>query len=73
MPTLRFIVNLSELYSGSLVNNGFGIWSTTTNSGNATWTFTQSTGDLSLVVIPELNIAALIGGFGMLCLLRRRR
>ena len=66
-------VALGGLYSASLVNNGFGVWGATTNSGNETWTFTQSTGDLSLVVIPEPNVAALIGGFGMLCLLRRRR
>ena len=66
-------MTLTGLYSASLVDNGFGVWGATTNSGNATWTFTQSTGDLSLVVIPEPNVAALIGGFGMLCLLRRRR
>ena len=66
-------MTLTGLYSASLVDNGFGVWEATTNSGNATWTFTQSSGDLSLVVIPEPNVAALIGGIGMLCLFRRRR
>jgi fibronectin-binding autotransporter adhesin len=65
-------VTLSGLYSGTLTNN-LGIWSTTTNLGNETWTFNQSTGDLSLTVIPEPNVAALLGGLGTLLLLRRRR
>lgn len=64
-------ITLSNLYSGSLVDNGFGVWAATTNSGNNTWTFTQSTGDLSLVVVPE-PAAAFLGGLGLLMLLRRR-
>jgi autotransporter-associated beta strand protein len=64
-------ISLTDQYSGSLTNNGFGVWALT--SGFDTWTFTQSTGVLGLTVIPEPNVAALIGGFGMLCLLRRRR
>jgi autotransporter-associated beta strand protein len=64
-------VTLAGLYSGSLVNNGFGVWGLTDDNDN-NWTFTQSTGDLNLVVIPEPR-AALLGGLGVLLLLRRRR
>jgi fibronectin-binding autotransporter adhesin len=66
-------VALTGNYTGTLVNNGFGVWSTSTNSGAETWSFSQSTGDLSLTVIPEPNVAALIGALGTLLLLRRRR
>ena len=66
-------VTLSGLYTGSLVNNGFGVWQAVTNSGTEIWAFTQSTGNLSLVVVPEPNVAALLGGIGLLFLLRRRR
>ncbi|MEY3897378.1 MAG: hypothetical protein RLZZ214_2899, partial [Verrucomicrobiota bacterium] len=48
-----------------------GIWDLT--SGGNTWQFTQSTGVLGLTVIPEPNVAALLGGVGVLALLRRRR
>jgi PAS domain S-box-containing protein len=65
-------ITLTNLYSGSLVNDGFGVWSATTNSGSETWTFTQSTGDLTLNVIPEPR-AALLCGLSLLLLLRRRR
>jgi autotransporter-associated beta strand protein len=64
---------LSGTYGNVALTNNLGVWSTTTNSGNETWTFTQSTGNLSLVVIPEPNVAALLGGLGALMLLRRRR
>ena len=64
-------IALSGNYSGSLTNS-LGVWTATTNSGNETWTFTQSTGDLGLVVIPEPR-AVLLGGLGLLMLLRRRR
>ncbi len=65
-------VSLAGLYSGSLTESipGSGVWGRT--SGINTWTFTESTGDLNLVVIPEPR-AALLGGFGLLLLLRRRR
>jgi autotransporter-associated beta strand protein len=63
-------VSLTGSYTGSLVNNGSGVWALT--SGSNTWAFTQSTGNLSLTVIPEPR-AALIGGLGVLLLLRRRR
>lgn len=66
-------VSLTGEYTGSLVNNS-GIWSLT--SGLNSWTFTQSTGDLQMVVspvvIPEPK-AALLGAIGVLLLFRRRR
>jgi len=65
-------VALTGAYGEIGMTPNSGIWSTTTNSGNETWTFTQSTGSLSLTVIPEPR-AALLGGLGLLALLRRRR
>lgn len=65
-------VSLTGSYSGSLVDDGFGVWSATTNSGNESWVFTQSTGDLALTVIPEPS-SALLGALGAMLLLRRRR
>lgn len=47
-----------------------GIW--TGNSGNINYSFSQSNGDLSVSVVPE-PAAALLGGLGLLGLLRRRR
>ena len=64
-------IALAGNYTGSF-SNSLGVWTATTNSGNETWTFTQSTGDLGLVVVPEPR-AALLGGLGLLMLLRRRR
>jgi len=50
-----------------------GDWSASTNiNGGETWLFSQSTGNLSLTVIPE-PASALLGGLGCLLLLRRRR
>ncbi len=66
-------VDLAGLYSGSFADAGGGVWQATTNGGNESWTFTQSTGDLGLTVIPEPNVAALLGGLGAMLLLRRRR
>ncbi|MFZ9938642.1 MAG: autotransporter-associated beta strand repeat-containing protein, partial [Luteolibacter sp.] len=63
-------ISLADQYSGSLVNNGSGIWDLT--SGINTWQFTESTGVLGLTVIPEPS-AAFLGGLGVLALLRRRR
>jgi hypothetical protein len=65
-------ITLSDQYSGSFMNDGFGVWSASTNAGNESWTFTQSTGELALTVVPEPR-AALLGGIGLLMLLRRRR
>lgn len=65
-------VALADQYSGSLLDADLnGVWDLT--SGSNTWQFTQSTGALSLVVVPEPNAAMLVGGLGMLALLRRRR
>jgi fibronectin-binding autotransporter adhesin len=65
-------VTLSDQYSGSLLDADLnGVWDLT--SGANTWQFTESTGVLGLTVIPEPNTAALLGGFGVLALLCRRR
>jgi autotransporter-associated beta strand protein/T5SS/PEP-CTERM-associated repeat protein len=64
-------ISLADQYSGSLLDGDLnGIWDLT--SGGNTWQFTESTGVLGLTVIPEPG-AALLGGLGMLALLRRRR
>lgn len=64
-------IALTDQYSGSLLDTDLnGVWDLT--SGSNTWTFTESTGALNLVVVPEPR-AALLGGLGMLALLRRRR
>ena len=70
--------NLDEVYgAGFSVASNLGaftevadVW-TKTDGGN-TWTFTESNGVLGLTVIPEPK-AALLGGLGLLALLRRRR
>jgi hypothetical protein len=51
-------VELGGLYSGSLVNNGSGVWGLA--SGNETWTFTQGSGALELGVVPEPSTYALL-------------
>ena len=63
-------ITLDDQYSGTLTTDGGGIWGLT--SGFNTWSFTQSSGVLGLTVVPEPG-AALLGGLGMLVLLRRRR
>ncbi len=68
-------VDLGGLYSGSLVNNGSGVWGLT--SGNDTWTFTESSGLLALDVVPEPSTYALLvlaaAGLGARVIRRRRR
>jgi autotransporter-associated beta strand protein len=71
-PTGSFAnVTLAGNYTGSLTNNS-GVWSLT--SGNNTWTFTQSTGDLGLSVIPEPTTSLMLAGsLTALVVFRRRR
>ncbi len=56
------------IYTGSFSNSGGGIW--TASSGGQVFTFTQSTGDLSVVPEPA---AILLAGVGLLLLAARRR
>jgi fibronectin-binding autotransporter adhesin len=63
-------VALADAYTGSLTNDGSGVWGLV--DGDNTWSFEQSTGDLNLSVIPEPS-TALLGALGLLALLRRRR
>jgi autotransporter-associated beta strand protein len=65
-------IALADQYTGSLLDGDLdGIWDLT--SGSNSWQFTESTGVMGLTVIPEPTSAALLGGFGVLALLRRRR
>jgi fibronectin-binding autotransporter adhesin len=54
----------------ALNNVGSGIWTGSNNDESVTYTFDQTTGDLSIVPEP---VAAFLGGIGLLTLLRRRR
>lgn len=64
-------ITLADQYSGSLLDgDSNGIWDLT--AGSNTWQFTESTGVLGLTVVPEPQ-AALLGGLGLLVMLRRRR
>jgi fibronectin-binding autotransporter adhesin len=64
-------ITLADKYSGSLLDGDLnGVWDLV--SGTNTWQFTESTGVLGLTVVPEPR-AALLGGLGLLALLRRRR
>jgi autotransporter-associated beta strand protein len=58
-----------DMGSGSFTFNS-GTWSL--SQGVNQWSFMQNTGTLSLTVIPEPS-AALLGGLGLLAMLRRRR
>jgi autotransporter-associated beta strand protein len=59
------------LINGNLTGSG-DVWSLT--SGNNTWTFTHSTGDLGLSVIPEPSTWALLAfSLTTVLVLRRRR
>jgi autotransporter-associated beta strand protein len=53
-----------------LLSNSGGLW--TGSNGDVDYSFAQSTGDLTITAIPE-PAAALLGGLGLLTLLRRRR
>ena len=50
---------------------GAGIW--TKAIGLTTFSYQFNTSNGMLTVIPEPNVAAMLGGIGMFCLLRRRR
>lgn len=56
--------------SGSFTFDSTDVWSFV--DGDNTWTFTQSTGDLNLTVIPEPG-TTLLAALGALALLRRKR
>jgi len=65
------VINLTGDYSGSLTGSGDVRGLT---SGVNTWTFTHSTGDLGLTVIPEpATWALLAASLTALVLFRRRR
>ncbi|MCW1926118.1 autotransporter-associated beta strand repeat-containing protein [Luteolibacter arcticus] len=61
-------------YGGTLTNNILELGVMPTLEGDRSWELDTSTaGEIGLVIIPEPGAAALIGSFGMLLLLRRRR
>ncbi|MCB1129614.1 MAG: autotransporter-associated beta strand repeat-containing protein [Verrucomicrobiae bacterium] len=66
--------NLTENFTSNFGVSGFtessNVW--TKVEGNNTWSFDESTGQLALAVIPEPR-AALLGGLGLLALIRRKR
>lgn len=53
-------VALTGNYSGSLTNNGSGVWELTDGGGNA-WSFSQASGDLTFIAVPEPATIALLG------------
>jgi fibronectin-binding autotransporter adhesin len=58
--------------AGTLTNGGGGVWTGT--QGDATFTFTESTGDLAVSIVPEpTSCLALASGLGLSGLLLRRR
>jgi len=65
-------VSLAGLYSGSLVNDA-GVWSL--SSGGNSWSFNQSTGDLSFSAVPEPGTTAMLalGLFGVVAFMRNVR
>ena len=62
-------INLTGAVTGSLTNDGAGIW--TGSAGSNTYVFTQATGDL-LVIVPEPTTLGLLAGVATFGLRRRR-
>jgi hypothetical protein len=66
--------DLVETFGSTFAVTGFteasNVW--TKLDGSNTWTFSESTGVLSLAVVPEPG-TALLGSLGIIALLRRRR
>ena len=62
----------SVTIDGTLLANGSGVWTGT--SGPASYTFTEATGDLAIITIPEpATVSLLLGATAMGLLTRRRR
>ncbi len=66
-------IAITGSYATTLTNEGGGVW--TGSQGDATFTFTESTGDLAVTIVPEptscLALASCLGLSGLL--MRRRR
>ncbi len=61
-------------YAGTFTNNGSGVWSATdTNGSGQTFSFSQATGDLSVVPEPSTTLLAGLGLMGALAWARRTR
>jgi autotransporter-associated beta strand protein len=63
-------VSLAGVYSGSFTNNS-GIWDLADGDNN--WSFNQGDGVLTFTVVPEPNVAMVVGSLALMTLLRRRR
>lgn len=65
-------IAITGSYTTSLTNGGGGVW--TGSSGDASFTFTESTGDLAVSVVPEpTSCIALAASIGLGTLVLRRR
>lgn len=65
-------VAITGSYSAPLTNAGGGVW--TGSQGDATFTFTESTGDLAVTIVPEpTSCLALAASLGLGVVMLRRR
>jgi autotransporter-associated beta strand protein len=65
-------IAITGSYAATLTNGGGGVW--TGSQGDATFTFTESTGDLAVSIVPEpTSCLALVSGLGLSALVLRRR